>query len=251
VEGNSVTEEQWTSTYRPDKLILAIHAAASERKRRLFAIACSQRVIKLYTEKLARWHEIAEKLAEGQISVHELNSDDLRNEPYHLARAVFGAVVPNQPSCPRCGENMKTINLNSFFQVCHRRPECHGTRRSPWEVARHVAQEVADRADPSGIKNWQDVFNTESAVSADLVRDIFGNPFRPVAIHRDWLAWNDGTVPKLAQTIYDDRRFDLLPILADALEEAGCDNADILGHCRGPGPHVRGCWVVDLMLGKS
>jgi hypothetical protein len=66
-----------------------------------------------------------------------------------------------------------------------------------------------------------------------------------------WLAWNDGIVPKLAQAIYDDRVFDRLPILADALEEAGCTNADILNHCRQPGEHVRGCWVVDLLLGKS
>jgi hypothetical protein len=87
--------------------------------------------------------------------------------------------------------------------------------------------------------------------NASMRREIFGNPFRPVAIAPAWLAWNDGTVPKLAQTIYDDRRFDLLPILADALEEAGCDHADILTHCRGPGPHVRGCWVVDLLLGKE
>ena len=69
--------------------------------------------------------------------------------------------------------------------------------------------------------------------------------------HPSWLSWNDGTIPKLAQAIYDDRAFDRLPILADALEEAGCDNADILNHCRQPGEHVRGCWVVDLLLNKS
>jgi hypothetical protein len=58
-------------------------------------------------------------------------------------------------------------------------------------------------------------------------------------------------VVKLAQVIYDERRFTDLPILADALEEAGCTNSDVLDHCRGPGPHVRGCWVVDLLLDKS
>jgi hypothetical protein len=83
-----------------------------------------------------------------------------------------------------------------------------------------------------------------------LIRDIFQNLFRPVAVDPSWLAWNDGTVVKLAQAIYDDRAFDRLPILADALEEAGCDNADILAHCRQTGEHVRGCWVVDLILGK-
>jgi hypothetical protein len=72
-----------------------------------------------------------------------------------------------------------------------------------------------------------------------------------VTITPAWAAWNDGTIPKLAQAIYEERAFDRLPILADALEEAGCDNADILAHCRQPGPHVRGCWVVDLLVGKE
>ena len=60
-----------------------------------------------------------------------------------------------------------------------------------------------------------------------------------------------GTVVQLAQVIHNDRAFDRLPILADALEDAGCTDPDTLAHCRGPGPHVRGCWVVDLLLGKS
>jgi hypothetical protein len=86
---------------------------------------------------------------------------------------------------------------------------------------------------------------------ARLLRDIFGNLFRPVAINAAWLAWNDGTVVKMAQSIYDERAFDRLPILADALEEAGCHDPEILGHCRQPGEHVRGCWIVDLILGKE
>jgi hypothetical protein len=80
------------------------------------------------------------------------------------------------------------------------------------------------------------------------VRDIFGNPFRPVTADPQWLT---PTVVTLAQTIYADRAFDRLPILADALEDAGCDEADILTHCRADEPHVRGCWVVDLVLGKG
>jgi len=83
---------------------------------------------------------------------------------------------------------------------------------------------------------------------ANLCRDIFS--FRSVAADPAWLAWNNGTVRNLAQAIYTDRAFDRLPILADALEDAGCTNADILAHCRGGGEHVRGCWVVDLILGK-
>jgi hypothetical protein len=85
-----------------------------------------------------------------------------------------------------------------------------------------------------------------------LLRCIFGNPFRPTPlVDRAWLAWRDGTVSKLAHAIYEQRRFSDVPILADALEEAGCSNPDILGHCRQPGEHARGCWVVDLLLGKE
>jgi hypothetical protein len=86
---------------------------------------------------------------------------------------------------------------------------------------------------------------------AHLVRDIFGNPFRPVTVNPSWLTWKDGTLLHLARSIYEDRRFGDLPVLADALEEAGCTDPDILGHCRGPGPHTRGCWPVDLVLGKG
>src|SRR5262249_8541137 len=114
---------------------------------------------------------------------------------------------------------------------------------------------VANRA-PSGV--WLASFNAllnagkterRSEVGpwqAALLRDIFGNPFRPVAIDRT-IHRPDGTVALFAEAVYDDRTFDRLPILADALEEAGCTDAAILEHCRGPGPHVRGCWVVDLV----
>jgi hypothetical protein len=85
----------------------------------------------------------------------------------------------------------------------------------------------------------------------DSLRNLFGNPFRPVIVNPSWLTWNGGTVPKLAQAIYDERRFQDLPVLADALEEAGCTNADMLDHCRLPGEHFRGCWAVDLCLAKS
>ncbi|MGE3808685.1 MAG: hypothetical protein AB7K24_28805 [Gemmataceae bacterium] len=91
-----------------------------------------------------------------------------------------------------------------------------------------------------------------------LLRDIFSNPFRPASIQQAWLTWKDGTIPNLARAAYDKRElpggdFDAskLAILADALEEAGCASEEMLGHLRGPGPHVRGCWAVDLLLGKN
>jgi hypothetical protein len=82
-----------------------------------------------------------------------------------------------------------------------------------------------------------------------LVRDIYGpNPFRPVAFDP---AWRTDTVASLARQMYEARDFATMPILADALQDAGCDRPDVLAHCRGDGPHARGCWVVDLVLGKS
>jgi len=89
---------------------------------------------------------------------------------------------------------------------------------------------------------------SERAAQAILLRDIFGNPFHPVAFDP---AWRTEAVVGLARGAYEDRAFDRLPVLADALEDAGCADAAVLAHCRGPGPHVRGCWVVDLVLGKS
>jgi hypothetical protein len=96
--------------------------------------------------------------------------------------------------------------------------------------------------------DWQLMSASELAIQAALLRDIFGNPFRPVAFDP---LWRTSTAVGLARTMFESRDFAAMPVLADALEEAGCDNADVLAHCRGPGPHVRGCWVVDLVLGKS
>jgi hypothetical protein len=92
---------------------------------------------------------------------------------------------------------------------------------------------------------------TEQAVQARLLRDLFGDLIRPVRVDPCWVAWNSDTIPNLAQAIYDERRFADLPILADALEDAGCTDREILDHCRGPGLHVCGCWAVDLLLGKG
>jgi hypothetical protein len=88
--------------------------------------------------------------------------------------------------------------------------------------------------------------------ACDLLRDILGNPLgrRPV-LDEVQRAWGDGLLAKLAGAIYDERAFDRLPVLADALEEAGCTDADVIGHCRQADGHTRGCWAVDLVLGKE
>src|SRR5262245_18018566 len=99
---------------------------------------------------------------------------------------------------------------------------------------------------------FQDAKRAHEKKLCALIRDIFGNPYRqPPVLDRSWLAWNGGTIPNLARTMYASKRFRDLPILADALEEAGCTDETVLAHCRGPGPHVRGCWVVDWVLEKE
>jgi hypothetical protein len=113
-------------------------------------------------------------------------------------------------------------------------------------AARETAGLVSVVADPDPANR-----ELEDRVQADLLRDIFANPFRHTTLDPGWLIRNGGVVVKLAQGIYAERAFDRLPILADALEDAGCGDADILAHCRGGGEHVRGCWVVDLLLGKE
>ena len=87
----------------------------------------------------------------------------------------------------------------------------------------------------------------DSLLFADIALDLIDPaPFDPL-----WLAWNDGTVRHLAHAIYDERDWEQMPILADALEDAGCQDERILDHCRGGGPHVCGCWVVDRILGRE
>jgi hypothetical protein len=88
-------------------------------------------------------------------------------------------------------------------------------------------------------------------VKASFLRDIFGNPFRPVSFDPSWRRWNGGVAVALAKQMYDSRDFSTAPLPADMLEDAGCTEPQVLDHLRGPGPHVRGCWVVDLILGKS
>ena len=84
-----------------------------------------------------------------------------------------------------------------------------------------------------------------------LLRDLTGLPFGVRAPDPAWLSWENGQVVRLAQELYDDRRFDELPVLADALEEAGCVDERVLEHCRSPHLHARGCWLLDMLIGKE
>jgi hypothetical protein len=119
--------------------------------------------------------------------------------------------------------------------------------------AAQAAESIRLSDDPSASPrpghNWQPASTAELAIQCQILRDIFGNPFRSVAFDSNWCT---STTVTLARQMYDSRGFSAMPILADALEDAGCGSADILDHCRAAdGVHVRGCWVVDLVLGKE
>ncbi len=125
------------------------------------------------------------------------------------------------------------------------------TDTNAWRAAERTAKFVTKYADSS-------LKQRDIASQIQTLYCIFGNPFRRVTINPAWLTWNNATIPKLAHAAYNDRQLPsghldtaLLAILADALEEAGCNNTDILDHLRGLGPHVRGCWTVDLILAKE
>src|SRR5262249_3271105 len=121
-------------------------------------------------------------------------------------------------------------------------------------VGQHIDLETATEAARliGAITFEKEEYRCVEAPPAAFLRDLFGPlPFKLVELDPTWLAWNDGCAEKLARGIYEDRAFDQLPIVADALEEAGCDEESVLAHCRGTGLHIRGCWVVDLLLGQN
>jgi hypothetical protein len=210
-------EAEWLAC--PDPLILLQYntGRATNRKLRLFACACCRLVWNQLTDPRSRAAvEVAERFVDGLTTQEELT------RVYEAVRAVVSS-PPDPPSGP---------------------PWWRLSLAAAW--AAHPRPSVDAMLTPFGWKRTQ-----RPRELALLLRDVLGNPFRPLNIDPAWLAWGDGCVRKLAQRIYDERDFAALPVLADALEEAGCADADILRHCREPGPHVRGCWVVDALLGKT
>ena len=151
-------------------------------------------------------------------------------------------VVPVLDAAERFADDDDTMILAELFRANLRYDEAQvefiRARRYDdlqWLRMATCLTDIPIRLQPLSGKGW-------------LLRDIFGNPFRPVAFDP---AWRSEAAVGIARGIYDDRAFERMPILADALQEAGCEHSDILAHCREPGVHVRGCWVVDLVLGKE
>jgi hypothetical protein len=132
--------------------------------------------------------------------------------------------------------------------------ELWAARMAAWEATTDNATQAAASATDRGA--WRAALNSARPTAAHLqcalLRDLFGPLlFRRVEVDPAWLDGNGGAVRRLAEAIYGERAFDRLPILADALEEAGYADRELLGHLRGPGPHALGCWAVDRLLGKG
>jgi hypothetical protein len=223
-----MTESEWVACTDPQKMLEFLRGKASERKLRLFACSCCDRLEELCymeNEELLAI-EIAELYADGR-ATHE-DPASARNKVWTSGGNTLSE--ENRSYAMDCVTAVPLSEVNSVANCIIEQLENH----HHWTEAELEAEQEAERV-----------------LQCEILRDFFGNPFRPVAIAPSWLTWNDGTVPRLAQAIYDERAFDRLPILADALEEAGCDNAEVLNHLRGPGQHVRGCWVVDLCMNKG
>jgi hypothetical protein len=211
-------EEEWLTCTDPGRMLEWLRGP-SARKLRLFACACCRRIWHLGTAEARHAVEVAERHADGQGLAGELEA---------------------------AAEVVRSV-----------RPQCFYFAAAPdgtAYLAAHAAQRATDAAaDHHPFKSktpvvWRRAHAAECEAQAELLRDLFGNPFRPVALDP---AWRTPTVLAIARAIYEGRGFGDLPILADALEDAGCTVAANLDHCRRPGPHARGCWALDLLLGRE
>jgi hypothetical protein len=230
-----MTEAEWQACTDPVRMLEFLDAIGPtrHRKQRLFAVACCRRVAHLITDSRALAAlDLTERHADGTASSEEFWAGAL------AARRAYTA--------DESPDAHTAVHLAVAYAVSH----C-----IDWKACRAIADLIgsaAFEAAPSLPQSAaRDVMEAEKLAHCALLRDILGNSCRGMIADWAWLIWKDSTISKIAQAVYTRGRFEDLPILADALEEAGCTDAAILDHCRGPGPHVRGCWVVDLILGKA
>jgi hypothetical protein len=222
-----------------------IEGHCSERKLTLFGCACCYRQWPIIPDGCCRTAvETAERFADGHCDGTELRR----------ARERVKEEYPHLFWYQEFGCHAEAASYYAAFDAAAAREmEADHPLDGPgdylavlkWcEVAGLIASAVSSPQSPTLEADWK----REAAAQCAILRDIFDNPFRPVQFDA---SWRTRTAVAVAQVIYDERNFGLLPVLADALEDAGCEDADVLSHCRHPGEHVRGCWVVDLVLGKE
>lgn len=227
-----MTEQEWMECNNPQKMLAYLRWKASDRKLTLFKTAIGRHIWHLLEDETCR-HAIvsAERFAEGLITREELREAiPPRTSNYAGTIAFLSREAAVYVACLG-RENNPEVDACRYAQVASQ------------AVAGTLVGEVcwATRCSPA--------MAVEYARHASLVRDIFGPlPFRRATIDPAWLS---PSVTQLAQTIYEERAFHHLPIFADLLQESGCTDADILNHCRQSSEHVRGCWCLDLIIGKE
>jgi hypothetical protein len=240
-----MTEAEWLAADDPKPMLVFLRDSgrATDRKLRLFAGACCRRIWHLLIDKRSREAvEVAERYADGRATDEELEIASVAADAvWHadMKRAAKERKWDRRSRLPYYGASAAAYNVAIPLGWWGGAPAFV----APDEIARETVPDTG----------------AEGAAQCVLLRDIFGNPFRPVALDPAWLAWNNGTVRRLAEAAYQERVLPdgtldaaRLAVLADALEESGCDSQEILGHCRQQGvTHVRGCWVLDLLLDKE
>jgi hypothetical protein len=251
-----MTEAEWLACADPVPILAFLRGTASERKFGLFACACCCQVGDAVSDERSRAaFFVAERFADGGATREEL--DAARKAAWEVAHDWRGEGGSRAHNAARAIAHTSAFPASRYA----RNAAADAAYAAPC-AARDAAEDVWGSAgyqkSPEVIAAGKAMlaFAREAARAAEpgqvvLLRDIFGNPFRPVSVDPAWLAWSDGAVVRVARAIYEERAFDRLPILADALMDAGCDNQVILDHCRDAGPHVRGCWALDLILGKA
>jgi hypothetical protein len=254
-----MTEQEWLESVDPKPMLRFLGKKASLRKLRLFACACCRRVWPLLTDaRSCQAVEVAERFAEGQ------TTDQERNAAWRAAADLDWQITREEGDSDsarelaNCAATSAANDDDAFLPHDSDEKDFRAAEDSSYcaAVTREHEFTRETHSNTSLRRNAQKAARTqELAAQAALVRCMFGNPFRPITINP---AWQTPTVTSLARAAYEERSLPSgeldparLAVLADALEEAGCTNPDILDHLRGPGPHVRGCWLVDHLLGKE
>ena len=257
-----MTEQDWLVCTDPQRMLRFLlgttyprvqdieafpHCKGSDRKLRLFACACYARIRHLLPNAIARAAvEVAEQFADGFATAAELQQAEPQVwEPINALEGRWRASTGAERDALLPTHEALALAL----QVVRRQAPKAAYFAS--SNAYLTAASIAATGAASSDNRFAASMLAEERAQAELLRCIFGNLFQAVTVTPDVLEWNDGTAGLIATAIYDDRTFDHLPMLADALEEAGCHEAEMLAHLRQPGPHVRGCWVVDVILGKE
>jgi hypothetical protein len=233
-----MTEAEWLACDDLQAMLRSLHGNWSARKQRLFGCACCRSLDDVLVDaEVRKALDAAERFADGLIALPTVMK--------WFRRACAARDTPER--LPREGEFLR--NWMAYHAVA---VAALANTHAEWTDAPDaVAQAVAHGSGHQrGSQAWKAEYEKALRGRIPLLRDVVGNTWRRAALAPGWLAWSEGIVTRLALGIYEDRAFDRTPILADALEDAGCTDDVILSHLRGPGPHVRGCWAIDLLLGK-